>query len=119
MTLKDKLFQQFNIDLPISGAEGDSIDAPIILHREGINDFVGLELTLIKYLMLKQGVEWKKHGQSIVKYKDRLIDEVKIEVRKESGDRVVSFIDKFYFDITACIDLEWKEDNYFDENEGL
>jgi hypothetical protein len=115
MTLKDTLFQQFNIDLPISGAEGESIDAPIILHREGINDFVGLELTLIKYLMLKQGVEWKKHGQSIVKYKDRLIDEVKIEVRKESGDRVVSFIDKFYFDITACIDLERKDDNYFDE----
>ena len=115
MTLKDNLFQQFNVDLPISGDVGDSIDTPIIIHREDMNDYVGVESATLKYFMLMHGVEWQRHGQSLIKYNNRLIDEIKVEVRKESGGKIVTFIDSFYFDITECIDIERKDENNFDE----
>jgi hypothetical protein len=45
MTLKDLLKNDFGADLPISGGFGNSIDNPIIIHRNGINDYVGTEVT--------------------------------------------------------------------------
>ena len=42
MTLRELLKQDFGKDLPISGGMGNSIDNPIIIHREGINDYVGI-----------------------------------------------------------------------------
>lgn len=119
MTLKELFFQQFNVDLPISGDVGDSMETPIIIHREGINDYVGVESAILKYFMLVHGVEWKRHGQTLIEYRGRQIDQIKVEVRKESGDRIVSFIDKFYFDITECLDIERKDDNNFDESQVL
>lgn len=115
MTLKDILFQQFNLDLPISGKEGGSIDSPIIIHREGMNDYIGVESAILKHFMLMHGVEWKRKGQSLIEYKNRLIDEIKVEVRKETGGKIVTFIDNFYFDITECLNKESKEENNFDE----
>lgn len=43
MTLKELLKEDFELELPISGGFGNSIDNPIIIHRTEINDYVGTE----------------------------------------------------------------------------
>jgi hypothetical protein len=43
MILKDLLEKDFGVELPISGGFGNSIENAVIIHKEGINDYVGIE----------------------------------------------------------------------------
>lgn len=119
MDIKNLLLKDFGIDLPISGGFGDSIDNPIIIHREGINDYVGTENDVLKFLAQGRRVEWEKIGQSLLSQNGRNIDKIKIKTVQITNDEIISQVENFYFDITDCLKTNIKDEAEFDERKTL
>ncbi len=103
MDLKNLLLKDFGVDLPISGGFGNSIDNPIIIHRKGINDYVGTENTVLKFVGAGRGVKWESIGQELLTHNGRKIDKIKIKTEEITKDEIISQVENYYFDITNCV----------------
>ena len=103
MTLKEITLKCFGIELPISGGYGNSIDTPIIIHREVPNDYVSVEYTLLKTIGIGRGIEWKMIRQTLMSHNDRMIDQLKIETKETTETKIITQIENYYFDITECL----------------
>lgn len=117
MTLKELLKNNFGMDLPISGGTGNSIDNPIIIHKKGINDYVGTEHVILRCLGVGRNVEWKMIGQRLLSYNDRRIDQIKIETKQETANEIITQVENYYFDITECFGQSNQPDSTFDERD--
>lgn len=102
MTLKELLAKDFNVNLPISGGFGNSIDNAIIIHRDIINDYVGTEYTILKFLGIGRGITWKILRQELLSHNGRKIDKIKIETKQVTENEIITQIENYYFDITEC-----------------
>jgi hypothetical protein len=103
MTLKDLLEKDFRTELPISGGFGNSIDNAIIIHKNGINDYVGTEYFILKCLGNARRIEWKTLGQDLLYHSNRKIDKIKIETKQLTETQIITQIENYYFDITDCL----------------
>ena len=119
MTLKDLLKSDFGVELPISGGFGNSIDNAVIIHRSGINDYVGTEHFILKCLGKGRGIEWQILGQELLKHNDQQIDKIKIETKQTKELEIITQIENYYFDITECFGNEIRLANSFNEEETL
>ncbi len=119
MTLKDLLEKDFIVELPMSGGFGNSIDNAIIIHREGINDYVGTEHFIIKCLGIGRRVEWKILGQELLTHNNKKIDKIKIETKQFTETEIITQIENYYFDITDCIGINIQQKESFDEEKTL
>lgn len=102
MTLRKLLFDDFGVDLPISSGLGNSIDNPIILEKTGMNDYVGTEYAVLKYLGMGRRIKWKTLGQEYLIHHNRHIDKIKIETVQTTEDEIITQIENYYFDFTEC-----------------
>lgn len=102
MTLKELLKLDFDVELPISGGFGNSIESPIIIHREEVNDYVGTEYFILACLGKGRKIEYKVLGQALLKHNDKKIDKIKIETKQANADEVITQTENYYFDITEC-----------------
>jgi hypothetical protein len=109
MTIKELIKTDFGVDLPISGGFGNSIDNPIIIHKEGINDYVGTEYFILKCLGKGRRIEWKILEQALLTHNNKKIDKIKIETKQTTELETITQIENYYFDITKC----------FEQNENL
>ena len=82
MKLKEMLHTLFDIDLPISGGNSQSIDTPIIIDKDEPSDYVGTQYAVLKYIGLLRGVTCKTVGQLLTLHNGRYIDQIKIETVK-------------------------------------
>ena len=82
MTLKAMLLRDFGRDFPISGAFGQSLDAPIIVHRQTPNDYTSVEYGVLECLGKGRRVTWKLLRQSLLTHDGRSIDQLKIETKQ-------------------------------------
>jgi hypothetical protein len=105
MTLKDLLEKDFSVNLPISGGFGNSIDNAIIIHRDGLNDYVTTEHFILECLGKGRRIEWKIIGQELHTYDNKSIDKIKIETKKVAESEIVTQIENYYFDITECFGI--------------
>ena len=119
MTLKDLLKSDFGVELPISGGFGNSIVNAIIIHRSGINDYVGTEHFILKCLGEGRGIEWKVLGQELLRHNDQQIDKIKIETKQTKELEIITQIENYYFDITQCFGSEIRQAISFNEEETL
>lgn len=119
MELKELIKKDFGVDLPISGGTGDSIDNPIVIHRKGINDYVGTEYSILKYIGIGRGIEWETTGQQLMEHNGRQIDQIEIKTRKLTPDKIYTTTEKFYFDITECFGPDPNIDPNFNLEEAL
>jgi hypothetical protein len=119
MTLKSLLEKDFNLELPISGGFGNSIENAIIIYRNGINDYVGTEHLILKCLGIGRRIEWKKLGQELITHGSKKIDKIKIETKQFTESEIINQIENYYFDITDCFGINMKHDKSFDENKTL
>jgi hypothetical protein len=103
MTLKELLFLDYGVSLPISGGSGNSIDNPIVMHREGVNDYVSTEYFILKCLGIGRGIEWKTIRQELLEHEGKSIDKIKIETKQLTETEVITTIENYYFDITECM----------------
>jgi hypothetical protein len=101
-TLKEITKRFFDLDLPISGGFGNSIEIPIIIHKTIPNDYVSIEYTLLRTIGIGRGIEWKMIQQSLLTHNDRMIDQLKIETKEITETEIITQIENYYFDITEC-----------------
>lgn len=103
MTIKDLVFENFGVDLPIKGGSGNSIETPIILERKGLNNYVATEYEILKYLGMLNEIDWRIVRQGLVSQNGRMIDKIKIETKKNIENKVTTQIEAYYFDFTECV----------------
>jgi hypothetical protein len=66
MNIRDLIKNDFDVDLPIKGGTGNSIDDPVLIEwASPINDYVGTEYAFLKYIGIGRGIEWKKIKQQL------------------------------------------------------
>ena len=119
MRLKDLLKSDFGVELPISGGFGNSIDNAVIIHRSGINDYVGTEHFILKCLGKGRGIEWQILGQELLNHNDQQIDKIKIETKQTTELEIITQIENYYFDITECFGNEIQLATSFNAEETL
>lgn len=102
MTLKELLKKEFNADLHISGGYGKSIEEAIVIHKEEVEDYVGLEYFILECLEERSGLQWRRLGQSLLDEEGRKIDKISIETRQLPEGEWQTKEEHYYFDITAC-----------------
>jgi hypothetical protein len=102
MNLRELLKADFDIDFPISGGTGNSIDNPIIIHKVEPNDFVSLEYGILRCLGEGRGIEWKFHKQELLSHNDNRFDKISIEIKELTETEVITTVENYYFDITEC-----------------
>lgn len=115
MTLKELIKLDFGVELPISGGFGNSLTSPIIIHRIGINDYIGTETFILKCLGKGRGIEWKILSQELQHDNEAIIDKIKIETIELTENESITQIENYYFDITECFGNEVRQDKTFDE----
>ena len=103
MTLKELLKKDFEVELPISGGFGGSIDSPIVIHKAQPNDYVGVEIFVLKCLGQGRGVKWRMLGQELISHNRKNIDKVKIETEQTTEKEIITQTENYYFDITECL----------------
>lgn len=99
MTLKQTFLNAFNIKLPISGGSGNSIDTPIILDKDGPSNYVETEQMILDYIGALRGITWKMVSQTVMKHKNRYIDQIKIKTVYNTKKEVKIQIESYYFDV--------------------
>lgn len=119
MTLKDILEEDFRVELPISGGFGNSIDNAIIIHRDGMNDYVGTEHFILKCLGIGRRVEWKILKQELLSYNNKKIDRISIETKQLIESKTITQVENYYFDITDCLEIEIQQEKSFNEEKTL
>jgi hypothetical protein len=113
-SLRELLKRDFDMDFPISGGYGNSIDNPIVFENIGTNyDYVGYEYSILECLGKGRRIEWKTKGQELINHNGLTVDKVKIETKEITETEIITQIENYYFDITNCFEKK-KE---FDENE--
>ena len=99
MNLKEQFKEEFNIDFPIKGGDGLSIENPIIIERTEMNDYVEVEYVYLKYYAIYKNIIWQQVEQNLLNHKDRKIDRFKMLIPLEDKAEFITF----YFDITECL----------------
>jgi len=102
MDLRELLKADFDIDFPISGGTGNSLDNPIVIHKQVPNDYTSVEYGILRCLGIGRRIEWKMIRQSIFEYNGRTLDQLKIETKETAESEIVTQIENYYFDITEC-----------------
>ena len=101
-TIREMLFEDFGIDLPIRGGHGNSVENAVIMEYVEPNNFVGAEYTYLKLLGIGRGINWRPVGQELFHEGERVYDKIKMEIQRMEGDEPVTSIENYYFDITEC-----------------
>lgn len=98
MSLKKKLKDELDIDLPISGGMGKSKVDPIIIEEIGRNNYVRYQYQVIDSLGKSEGFSWKVVRQELLNTNKRYLDRMIVEIQwDDHSDKEVR---EYYFDIS-------------------
>ena len=104
LNLRELLKQDFEMDFPITGGQGNSIDNPIVFERTDSNYYyVGYEYSILKCLGIGRRITWKVISQELLKHNGKDIDKVKIETTQTMPTQIITQIENYYFDVTQCV----------------
>jgi hypothetical protein len=100
INLRQLLKREFDIDYPISGGIGNSLDNPIVIHKQDHNDYSEVQSEIISLLDLRKGVELDVIRQKFFNYNDRTLNHLIIETNETAENDGYSQTASYYFDIT-------------------
>jgi len=120
MTVRERINQEFGVDLPIRGGDGRSIEDAIIIEYQGpINDYIGMEYEVLKYIFSKPNSKWQILGQELIFEEGKSIDKLTIEMQPLSGGEFLIPFHSCYFDITECFGETKLEEKITEEDKKL
>lgn len=102
-TIRELLYDEFLIDLPISGGGGKSIADAIVLDVFDKNDYVGTEYLLLDLFCYYRKVEWQFRQQILFKAGRRKYDCIQIAVSDLMDADQGIWTEAYYFDVTHCL----------------
>jgi hypothetical protein len=94
-SLKEILNDTFEIDLPIAGGYGNSVEDAIIIECETSKDGIAMEYKIVNYLMLLLDKSGNLERQELVHEEDKQYDKIIMSMEEDPE----TFYE-FYFDIT-------------------
>ncbi len=92
-TLQETIKQFFNVNLPISGGDGQSVDTPIIIHST--ENPVPMEYKIIGFIQELGNKTWRMEKQELINLDGKNIDKVSIVLYGDTDN-----YRNYYFDIT-------------------
>lgn len=95
-TLRQRLEEDFGIDLPISGGNGKSMGDAIIIDK-ATRDYVGIEYFIVKLIYEMIGKTWETQRQVLRSENNRNYDQLIVKVYNPDGS---THLTDFWFDIT-------------------
>jgi len=104
-TIREIISDSFQINLPITGGNGMSIEDAIILEVTEENDYVATEYEVLKFLGYCRSILWKSLGQTLICLDDKKYDCLKIRTSDLMNRNVSDWIEEYYFDITDCMGI--------------
>lgn len=96
-TLKEHLFDDFNVDLDNAGGNGKSAENAIIINKS-IWDYTAAGYYIVTLIYRAIDKSWETKTQEIIEVNGRNIDKLTIEV--VNGNKSKQLTD-FYFDISS------------------
>lgn len=94
LSIKERLKQDFGVDLPILGGAGQTIDDPVIIDPK-FKDWSSVEYSYIRLINQAAGRSWEVVGVAMIKHGQRKIDQLKLRI---DGDKDNFY--NYYFDVT-------------------
>ena len=106
MDIKELLKKAFNVDLPIRGGMGNSIEEAVVLESAGpLNDYVSLEYQIMDLISTGRDVSWKLERQELLVKDGRRYDKLMVAVKGINGNPMPFVLENHYFDITECVNV--------------
>ena len=106
MDIQELLKKTFNVDLPISGGMGNSIEEAVILEFAGpLNDYVSLEYQVLDLISMGRDVRWELKGQELIVKDGRKYDKLTIAIKGIHGNPMPLQLEYHYYDITKCMNV--------------
>ena len=116
MDIKELLKKAFNVDLPIRGGMGNSIEQAVVLESAGpLNDYVSLMFQIMDLISTGRDVSWKLERQELVIKDGRRYDKLIVVVRGINGNSMPLQNENHYFDITECVNVLKNDIQHDDE----
>ena len=82
MDLRELLKTYFDIDFPITGGTGNSIDNPIIIQKVEPNDYTSVEYGIIRCLGVGRGIEWKFLKQELIYQNENALIKFQLRLKR-------------------------------------
>ena len=106
MDIRELIKKAFNVDLPISGGMGNSIEQAVILESAGpLNDYVSLQYQVMDLIAKGRDVSWELKGQELIVKDGRKYDKLMVAVKGINGNPMPLQIEYHYYDITKCMNV--------------
>jgi hypothetical protein len=101
MDIGELIMKAFNVDLPISGGMGNSIEQAVILESAGpLNDYVSLQYRVMDLISKGRDVSWELKRQGLIVKYGRKYDKLTVAVKGINGNPMPLQIEYHYYDIT-------------------
>ena len=101
MDIKELFQKAFNVNLPISGGMGNSIENAVIIHPDGmLNDYTQTEYSVMDYMASGRDIQWKFIQQDLIIHENKKIDRFTIQVKGIENNPMPDHQEYMYFDIT-------------------
>ena len=100
--LRNLLKDEFDIDLPISGGMGQSINDPIVIGTPDKLVASRVEMDVLRCINKQLGRHWRLTSK--LRINDDLnchIEKVSFEAKYQEGDKIITDTRNFYFDISS------------------
>ena len=102
-TLREMLFQDFEEDFAIQGGFGGSREDPVVFLPEARRSYPKNEYDIIRAICIGRGVSFKLLQQSMIEHNGKMLDQVKIETVETTATEIITSVENYYFDISACM----------------
>ncbi|MCO5232900.1 MAG: hypothetical protein M9888_04075 [Chitinophagales bacterium] len=104
MELKDAILADTGKNLSISGGLGNTLGSAIIIHKTPDYKKHGeIEDYILNYFETGRKLNWKVVDRSLVTYKNKKINKIKVRIQSESIKDAPIYVEAYYFDVT-----EWE-----------
>lgn len=94
-SLHDIIEKYFQVNLPISGGNGDSFENAIIIETTNSSEGIHMEYEVLKYIHLLGNKSWKRDKQELHKVNRKVYDKLKLVLEDDPDN-----YHNYYFDIT-------------------
>lgn len=103
MNIKEKLKQDFNLELNIASGSGKSRDDPIIVLDSNPLEASKTEMKLLMGLGMGRGILWRVLDRNQFMHNNLTIEQVKIEAKELTNTEIITTQENYYFDVSNVV----------------
>jgi hypothetical protein len=91
------------VDLPIAGGFGKSINEPVIIESQTGGNYRQVERDYINYICKCMHLNWELIQHELIPFGELRIEKVKFKTQETTPKKIIIKKEEYYFDITDCV----------------